>query len=661
MIKLDDNSFLVEYVSELPNYEGKRTLYLDVETKNNTADVLEPKIAGMYPFLGDRVAGFSIAFDEDPEVYYVPIRHPRGNLPVEYVIGWLESVMNSVDEWVNHNIKFDDVFLRADGVEGSCKKVDTLTMAKMHESDKMGFGLKDLCRQWLDMKMQEEIKLKAYFGKKKSKDYGSVPADVMGRYANEDVEGNRRLHQFLRRAIPVEMENITNIEHLLTPVLADMEVDGLLVNETECKTESMRSLKRMIMASQFISDATGIEFVDSNKCIYEILCVQSALPVLSTIKKRDEESGREYDTGRPTFDKDALKLYSVHPEVTKDKALVKLVKAIQVYRTESQFKSLFLDSFLKLKDAESKIHPSYNQLVRTGRMSCSRPNAQQQNKRSKSLIHPGEGYGFISCDYSQIEFRLIVHYIKDEEAIAAYTNNPDTDFHSWVAEMIGVPRKVGKTLNFAMAYGAGKPRVLSGLLGTPELIEEVGLRVNRLVEEGLVSPEDRQTVFLDLCKKRASDVYDKYHERLPGIKRFSEQAAQIARIRGYVFNGFGRRRHLPDRRHCRKAFNSVVQGFANDIMKERMVHVSPRYNQKSKSLGIVYAAAVHDELLIRAPWEVCIDPEVQSWLRRELEAPKISLRVPIRMGMGISRVSWAEAAGEDQVIEDGLVVGGPVK
>ena len=73
------NWFILEETSELPNFVGCDELFLDVETENNTADKIDKKHAGMYPFLGDRIAGIAASTNDDPHIYYIPIRH-SGNL-----------------------------------------------------------------------------------------------------------------------------------------------------------------------------------------------------------------------------------------------------------------------------------------------------------------------------------------------------------------------------------------------------------------------------------------------------------------------------------------------------------------------------------------------------------------------------------------------------
>jgi DNA polymerase-1 len=591
------------------------------------------KHGGMYPFKGDRICGFSVCTD-DSEAYYIPVRHNRGkNLTIETVRKWLNDHLRDCD-WVNHNIKFDAAFLMVDGVDIQSRLVDTLTLSKIHDSDRMGHDLKSLAQEWLGYDLYEE-RVHAYLAEMKTKDWADVPMDILGEYACYDVLANRDLFHLLLDKRPADLEQIWETEIKLTSVLLDMEMDGLQVNPLECKIDMAKCLTTMIETSETIERIADREFANSNQCIYDILINQFGLPILATKKERID--GQEVDTGRPTFNKDAMKLYRVHPQVTGE--LAELVEALCEYRIAAQHKSLFLDTFLNLHDGDNRVHPFYNQVVRTGRMSCSRPNAQQQNKRSKALIHPFEGYGFISCDYSQIEFRLIVHYINDLRAIQAYNDDAGMDFHQWVADMSGIKRKPAKAINFGMSYGAGKKNVTKQLAANPDIIEECSEEI-----EGMNVPDsEKNHLFKALCSDRADHIYEDYHERFPGIKSTAYRASQMARRRGYVFNAYGRRRHL-EARFAHKAFNSIIQGGAMDIMKERMVALSPRYNDWSRDIGLRMAANVHDEVLLQVPLEILEDEFVHQEIIRILETPSIDLRVPIKTGLGTSKENWAEAA-----------------
>jgi len=426
-----------------------------------------------------------------------------------------------------------------------------------------------------------------------------------------------------------------------------MEKDGLQINEQECQIESAKSLNIMIKNATEITELTNREFTNSNDCLYDILINQFGLPVLATIKEREE--GQIIDTGRPSFDKNAMALYKVHPAVTSDEKINKLVNLIAEYRTEQQFKSLYLDTFLELNE-NGIIHPNYNQTVRTGRLSCSKPNSQQQNSRSKALIHPPKDYGFISNDYSQIEYRLIVHYAKIERAIKAYLENPNTDYHQWVAELLMLKRKRAKAQNFGMAYGMGKKTVVQRLTSDEDIIKTIGQQVNQLIEENKLDPKFRVEKFNELCKEHAESAYEEYHEKMPEIRKTSRQATKVAAIRGFIFNSHGRRRYLPGAASY-KAFNSIIQSDAADIMKERLVAISPRYNSESQNWEVKPTANVHDETLNKVPLEELYNPNLHKFICDTLENTNVKYRVPILTGLGVSPNNWAEAAG-DEVIKN---------
>jgi DNA polymerase-1 len=649
MYTIRGNFNIVEDLSELPNLINRKEIFCDVETKRVFDN---KKVGGLYPWKGDRICGFSITADDIKDIWYVPVRHtsPKAkNLPVSNAMSWVKDIIQSCHGWANHNVKFDAImFAVGEDVFFDCELWDTLALAKIYYSDRMSYGLKPLSKDWLDYDTGSVDRVQVYLDSIKSKSYADVPVDLLGEYACDDVQMNRVLYRYILSKMPEKMNTVRDIEIKTTPILFDMELDGLKIDETECKIESAKALKTMIRSATEIAKITDREFTNSNDCIYDILINQFNLPVLATIKEKDEETRQIFDTGRATFDKDALNLYRVHPEVINDPKLSRIVELIQTYRKESQFKSLYLDTFLELNEG-GIIHPNYDQVKRTGRLSCRKPSSQQLNKRAKMLIHPDEDHGYVSCDYSQIEYRLIVHYIKDEKAIKAYNDNPNTDFHQWVAELLKIDRKSGKTLNFGMAYGAGKPKVTKGLMSNDHIIEMMTAEVDRLIDIGELDPKLRGYKFQELCRDHANNSYETYHERMPGIKRTSKKAIEVAAVRGFVFNAYGYRRYLPGNA-AYKAFNSIIQSCAAYVMKDRMIAISPRYNSESRKWGIRLSANVHDELLKQVSLDCMSDPALHKYICNVLEDPQIKFRVPIITGLGISKDTWAEAAGDDTTI-----------
>ncbi len=664
MIKLK-NGYLVESVADLPDLSSAKEVFLDIESRNYIAEKmvkskkengkltdLEKKLlkhGGFYPFGGDRICGLAVTVDDLEEAYYIPVRHidclAYKNVELKPVLDWVRKLLSVCDLWINHHVNFDAQFLAIENVEFGCQLACTLTLSKIIDSDRFSHDLKTLSHELLgyDIESSDRVNdyLAAVFTAAHWHNYAKVPADILGEYAIDDVLMNRKLYRHLLSELGDDQQQLWETEKNLTSVLFDMEREGMLINRQECKVETYKALHTMIKYGDIIHELSDREFVNSSKCIYDILITQFGMPVIATIKEK--KGGKQVDTGRPTFEKDALSLYEVHPMALADEKLLTIIKAIKKFRTDSQFKSLYPDNFEILADENGLVHTSYNQTVRTGRMSAKRPNSQQQNQRSKALIHPKAGHGFISCDYSQIEFRLIVHYIKDIQMIKAYNDDPTVDFHQWVADLMHVTRKVGKTLNFGMAYGAGERKVISDLMSNPDIIKELSEMIIQMLAEGELKVEQREATFKKLCRTHAKGAYETYHERIPGLRETSRQASNACKMRGYIFNAYGRRRHIPSK-FCYKAFNSLIQSCAMDLMKERMVALSPRWNKKMRDWGIRLAANVHDELLFECPLELLHDEQVQSYIVKMLESPSIEFRIPIITGIGVSETNWAEAA-----------------
>lgn len=634
---LRDQMYLVETAADLPDFRGAKVLYLDFETVS-----FDPTEGGLNPYKGHCIAGAAITADDCEQAYYVPVRHyhhtAQGNVYQRGMIDettfqrWLFDQVTTCETWCNANVKFDAHFAAQEGAIFQGRLECLTTWAKVLDSDrtyKGGYGLKALSEAWLGEKITDlEDLLRGYLDtvklprNKKAHDYGLIPVDIIAPYACQDVFTARKLRKYILAEMPADCKGALETETLLTPVLFDMERDGLRVDATELDLTEFALMQELVSIEELIAKHVGQEITpsNSNHC-YELLVNHWGLPILAF-----------NEAGNPSFDKHALAQYVLHPNVAADEKRSAIVKLMLHYREQHTLLTYFVQPY-KEHQVEGLMHSDYNQSVRSGRMSCKRPNAQQLNKAAKSLIHPQDGFAFLSCDYSQIEFRLIVHYTNTLSAIEAYAKNPDEDFHTWMAKMCGISRKPAKTMNFAVGYGAGKNKVTALLASNMELMREI---------VGTMTPSQ----FSAACRKRAEEVYLRYHKALPGLKPTSYAAANNMSKYGYVFDAYGRRLHLPPA-FAHVAFNRLVQGCAASLMKERTVAVSPRYNPLVRSLGIRLGASVHDETKFHGPKEVLADPRVVSYLVRTLEATPISFRVPIRAGAGYSSSSWAESSADE--------------
>ncbi len=634
-----NNVRLVESVAELPALMNSSRLYLDFETTSES-----DHLSSTNPWHNCKMAGIGITVDDMPHSYYIPVgcRYTGNigrNLPLERVCMWLMDVVQTSNLWINHNVKYDaHVFCNVTGSPDiKPQLIDTLVLAKLVDSDRVykgGYGLSTLSKAWLNDDIDYlELALRPYLktdaGQYYNRDYGNIPIDTIAPYGGQDCLTVRKLADYIKQHIPEESHEVMSTECQLTNVLFRMEKCGVSLYKSELNAHKLYSLDRLLKLEEELEKEVGYNFLPySNKDVYKVLINTYGLPVLCYNEK-----------GNPSFDKDALLEYYHYPGSPK-----KVVEGITKYRKLQNYFGLFLNTYLNLAvdykcstvstlngpSEYSYLHADINQSVRTGRMSCRSPNMQQLNKGAKALIHPEPGYMFISIDYSQIEFRIIAHYIQNKQAIQSYQKDPDTDFHSWVqSKLPGNPsRNRAKTINFQTSYGGGKRRMGECMDLMEDLRDKASSREH----------------FLSMCRQRGSEIYNMYHSRFPELKMKSNEIADRARCTGYVTNIHGRRRHLaPKVAHI--AFNSLCQGEAADIMKDRLVAIG----QECEGTDVHPLLVVHDEILFTCPIEVGKDPRTIQRLVWCMESPRIQdkLDVPIRCSIGVSDKSWADCGNEE--------------
>lgn len=614
---------------------GTRNLFLDFETTS-----LNEKLKSTNPWRNCWICGIAVCSGKlsDSEYglpYYIPVNAENEQKVYKYLFDIFSH--RNLKCWINHNIKYDvHVLANAAGIVlgDNVQLIDTLTLSKLIDSDRFQHNLTVLSKDWLNEDISSyEIALKPY--KHRNQDYGRIPIDIIGPYAIQDVITNRKLYNYIEKNLPETCYHVRDTEIALTSVLVEIERNGLKVDVEQLKQTKISSANKLLQIEEALEKLTGRAFrPHTNDDCFDILCNHFGLPVLGWTQVNPETG--EKTAGKPSFDKGTLNLYSAHPSVIADGRIKAVVDGIITYRKIHTFKGLFVETFIDEVDAHGLMHPNYNQSVRTGRLSCSEPNAQQFDKSAKSLIHPyNENDRFVSYDLSQIEFRTIAHYSESRKLIEAYNKNPDTDFHDWTARLCGSNRGTAKTMNFRLGFGGGKKNTQKAVSTSKDLVEYV---LKQLEEREFKTDEEREYAFNRLAENRAAEIYNTFHREMPEIKSISKRAELVCKTRGYVFNMFGRQRHLPINR-AHTAFNFLNQSTAADIFKERIVFI----NKLIADSPIKIVANVHDELLFNMPKELSEDKRIIDTLGYLLEHPIFpddkKFLVPIRVSRGISGYS----------------------
>jgi DNA polymerase I-like protein with 3'-5' exonuclease and polymerase domains len=247
------------------------------------------------------------------------------------------------------------------------------------------------------------------------------------------------------------------------------------------------------------------------------------------------------------------------------------------------------------------------------------------------LFIPFPGADWFKGDLSQQEPRIALHYAYilkltgAAEARDIYLNNPESDFHTIVMEMVNkirsdpINRTQAKTIGLGKMYGMGGGKMAKGLA-------------------------------MPLLK--AKSLMSDYDRGFPWVKELMDFCMEVADQRGYVKTILGRKRRFDAweppsfqrgkfpikgkekamaaygsvrRAHLHKTMNSVVQGSAAEQMKKALVAL---WKER-----ITLLVTLYDEI------GASVTSEREAKLIKQITEEAISFKVPHLMDYKLLK-SW---------------------
>jgi DNA polymerase-1 len=546
--------------------------------------------------------------------YYIPIGHAAGtNLPIDKVITALKAPMTDPRvQKVAHNAKYDFIVLARNGLRVAPITFDSMLAEFIIDPASRNLGLKNLVASRL---REEMTHIEELIGTgRKQISMADVAIESAAPYAAADAECTLRLIPLLQSDL--ERLNgqrvLTEIEMPLTPVLAAMEMRGVLLDQPFFEETARRLQKRLGEIEKQVFDSVGKPFnLNSTQQLSDVL--------FNRLRLEPPDRGRKTASGHYSTSADILESMSgSHP----------VVDMVLEHRELSKLKSTYVDSLpAALDPVTGRVHTSYSQTgAVTGRLSSSNPNLQnipirtEEGRRIRNGFIAGEGSVLISVDYSQIELRIVAHMAQDETMLAAF--RAGEDIHATTASAVyGVDpgavdkdmRRHAKAINFGLIYG----------------MSAFGLKNAT-----------------DLTLAEAENFVKAYFDKFPGIKKFLDDIRVTAAREGYVETLLGRRRYFPNlmaaknyalrNREEREAINSPIQGTAADIMKLAMLKIPPAI--AAARLNGQMLLQVHDELVLECPRE---ELEKTAQLVKETMADAYPLSIPLA-----TEAKWGRSWGE---------------
>lgn len=563
------------------------------------------------------IIGVAIAVPNQPAVY-VPIGHrylgaPK-QLDVATVVARLKALLEDpAIAKVANNFKQQWLVWRRHDVTLAGVRVDPMIASYLLDASQPSHGLDALAKQYLNHDLLTTADVMGKGRDARRLEEVDVPAAT--RYGAEHADVALAMGKLLRgRLEAAKLASLNDdVELPLSRVLAIMEMTGVRVDVPVLRALGDSLGEQCGRLEREIHDLAGFPVnVGSPKQLGELLFDKLGLG--------DSERGaRRTKTGAYSTDYEALEeLVDAHPIVAK----------ILEHRELSKLKSTYLDALPPLVNPKTgRLHTSYQQATAsTGRLASQNPNIQNIPIRTalgreiRRAFVADPGWTLVSCDYSQIELRVIAHLSGDPVLVAAFEG--DIDVHAQTAaEVFDVPlnevtsaqRQVAKAVNYGLGYGQS----------------DFGL--SRAI--GVTREEARRYI-------------DTYFARFSGVRDYMEGAISEARKSLLVTTLLGRRLPLPalgSRRWGERAAaervarNAPIQGTAADILKLAMLRCQRLIEQSGMQARMLLT--VHDELVFEV---IAKDAEAFAKAARTEMETAYDLRVPLKVDVGISE-TWAGA------------------
>jgi DNA polymerase I-like protein with 3'-5' exonuclease and polymerase domains len=533
---------------DFPDLRGTKRIGLDIETHDEHLKELGPGVRR-----GAEIAGVSVAYNHDGQTFsnYYPIRHEGGdNYPVGKVIQYLaDNITDQQKEIAGANLLYDLDFLAEAGVEVKGKLFDVQVAEPLIDENKRGsYDLGSLSEHYLGHGKDGDQELYQYladnYGNRatrgvQAKRIWKAPGKVVAPYARSDAENPLGIiHEQLKIIEQEKLTEVWQLEQDLQPMLLSMRRRGVPIAHDKAQQAADEMDNRIEEMRQQL-DEWGIE-------------PTRAVTIGTYLDRIGIPYGITPKNGQPSITDAFLQKH-------RD---IEAMRVLSEVRKASKSSGTFIHGLLKHM-TNGRVHGEFNQLASdtygtvSGRLSSSHPNLQNMPAREelvaaliRGLFIPEEGEDWGCSDYSQIEYRMLIEYAfrhykggkGSMEMLNTFIDDPTTDMHQAVADLCGIGRLQGKTINFGMVYG----------LGLNSLIAKLGY--------------DR-----DVCM----EIIDKYHGMMPFAKQLYKDASKLAGARGFIRTLGGRVRRF-------KKWEPIIPWQAREGTFDGRLKQWMRYNEKKK-------------------------------------------------------------------------------
>ena len=468
-----------------------------------------------------------------------------------------------------------------------------------------------------------------YLGKRKldvgpKGNLANLPYEDVKPYAKTDAELTLELWEWQEAEIErQDIRNIIEFEKRCMPSFIRAEMRGIRVDlpytekAIELLTPEIDKLQLTLGADFNVNSSPQVKKLFGPREITDGVWVTDAGEPLGTTAK-----------GAPSCKAEYLR------ELSDPRA-----RTIIDLRSLLKTRDTFLGQHILEHQIDGRVYPTINQSqtgdlgTGTGRLSMSDPAMQQipsRNKTTAAIVKPcflpDEGQIWVSGDMASFEVRVFAHLVNNSNIIQAYKDDPELDFHQYVADISGLVRNAeysgqpnAKQMNLSMIFNSGNGAI-AHKMGMPYKWTSFETRQGEKVTYRKAGPE-------------AMKVIQRYHSRIHGVKDLAERAASLAKSTGYVFTQMGRRLRFPKGYKSYKASGLLIQATSADINKENWMMIEEELD------GVGHMIVnTHDDYNLSLPedWK----PHFKR-VQERIQHPR--LRVPLILELSGAGENWWKA------------------
>lgn len=557
----------------------------------------------------------------------------------------LRAVLEGPAKKIGTNIKFDYKMILGNFGIRMFNLIDISLVESIlycgHTFQKGRLSLQGLAKRYLDIDLPKDVRLE--FLSIKDKEFNKRQIQ----YGQYDVIYPIQIFSKQEKLLEQrDLKKVFDLETKFQEVVAEMEYNGIYVDQNrwieiaaQNEIEAKKALDRLTnyLVENKLYDFCNPPDLFSNK-ITSAINWNSTTQVVRLFKRLkvptsiiDRKKTREYgfDVYKDTVGRiDMLQYEEKYP----------IVKLYLEYKRYEKAVNTFGKSWLEnyINPVTDRVHTGFKQILNTGRISSMKPNVQQipsyKSKDKKSyeahrtaFVAP-EGKKLIVRDYSGQELRILADVSNEESMIDEFVNGSG-DIHSLTASGVFNTkvskkenthlRNKGKTINFAIAYGASGAKIAKGIDEPISKGDEIISNfyktypaLKAYFDEGHKFSKRNGYILIDPVTRRRSyfDFFDRYKEICHIIEEWKERKKYWFELDipepGPLDKSLWADFFLFKGSMERKSQNFRIQGLAASMTKLVLVYFLDFIKQESLFDKIKIILALHDEIVLEVDEDV---------------------------------------------------------